>query len=145
MQTFFDLLGWRVSGGDKDLPFSDIFKALGVQISLDNWTKGIVLMQNTEKRILELSGCIDKALREGTLSSAAALSLRGRMQFANSQVWGRASKICLKQVTLHAYNNSSSKVCDALAAALTTFRKSFECREVQGSHCWHQQAPVCVY
>ena len=107
----FDLLGWRVSGGDKDLPFSDFFKALGVQISLDNWTKGIVLMQNTEKRILELSGCIDKALREGTLSSAAALSLRGRMQFANSQVWGRASKICLKQVAL-AYNNNSSKVCD---------------------------------
>ena len=123
VQTFFDLLGWKVSGGDKDLPFNSIFKALGVQISLDNWTKGVVLMQNTEKRIVELSGCIDKALKEGTLSSAAALSLRGRMQFANSQVWGRASKICLKQVTLHAYNSNSSKVCDALAAALTTFRK----------------------
>ena len=80
-------------------------------------------MQNTEKRIHELSSFIDKALHEGTLSCAAALALRGRMQFANSQVWGRASKTCLKQVTLHAYGDHSGAIQEPLAAALKTFRK----------------------
>jgi hypothetical protein len=45
------------------------------------------------------------------------------MQFANSQVWGRASKICLKQVTTHAYSSESHNISDTLAAALTTFKK----------------------
>ena len=101
VRAFVDLLGWKVSGREKDLPFDRIFKALGVQMSLDNWRGGTVFMQNTEKRILELNECIDKALSTGVLTCASVLALRGRMQFANSQVWGRASKVCLKQVMLH--------------------------------------------
>ena len=122
--TLFSLLGWKVSGGDKDLPFDKTFKALGIQISLNDWTRGSVLMQNTEKRIFELNEAIDKAIKEGSLSCAAALSLRGRMQFANSQVWGRASRICLKHVTSHAYSNGSGEIDEALATALSTFRKT---------------------
>lgn len=80
-------------------------------------------MQNTEKRILELIESIDRALDAGVLTYAAALALRGRMQFANFQVWGRASKVCLKQVTMHAYGGGSDAVDAPLAAALSTFKK----------------------
>ena len=80
-------------------------------------------MQNTEKRICELSDFIDKTLQAGTLTCAAALALRGRMQFANSQVWGRASKVCLKQVTVPAYDNEADVILEPLASALSTFKK----------------------
>jgi hypothetical protein len=39
---FFRLLGWLVSAGEKDLPFSETFKALGVEIDCSAWRNGLV-------------------------------------------------------------------------------------------------------
>ena len=47
---FFKLLGWGVSDGEKDLPFSTVFKALGVEIDLTQWRVGRAKFANTEKR-----------------------------------------------------------------------------------------------
>ena len=91
---FFKLLGWATSGGDKDLPFDTKFKALGVEVDLGEWQLGRASFRNTAKRVEELVQTIDEILESGVLSAQMALSLRGRMQFAKSQIWGRAAKIC---------------------------------------------------
>ena len=114
VEQFFRLLGWQISGGEKDLPFRKCFKALGVEINFSNWCDGCVLFRNTEKRVTELLETIDGILRSGFLDPSAALSLRGRMQFAKSQVWGRASRLCLSAVTSHAYSGSGPKISDHL-------------------------------
>lgn len=93
-----------MSGGEKDRQFCADFKALGVQISFAMWDKRIALVSNTEKRVEELMQSISKILAEGRMSKPVALSLCGRMQFVNSQVWGRANKLCLNAVTAHVYN-----------------------------------------
>ena len=121
---FFKLLGWGVSDGEKDLPFSAVFKALGVEIDLTLWKDGRAKFANTEKRINELLSTIDKILEAGKLSEAEALSLRGRMQFAHSQLWGRSSKLCLNAVTAHAYASKNPEVDDGLAHFLRLFKSS---------------------
>jgi hypothetical protein len=121
---FFKLLGWGVSDGEKDLPFSAVFKALGVEIDLTLWKEGRAKFANTEKRINELLSTIDKILEAGKLSEAEALSLRGRMQFAHSQLWGRSSKLCLNAVTAHAYASKNPEVDDGLAHFLRLFKSS---------------------
>lgn len=118
---FFRLLGWRVSGGDKDVPFAGSFKALGVKINFCKWLKGVVQFSNTPKKVDELVGTINQILECGQLSPAAALSLRGRMQFARAQLWGRAGRVCLNLITKHAYSNSGAKIPRDTAAALSTF------------------------
>lgn len=121
---FFKLLGWAVSDGEKDLPFAQVFKALGVQIDLSLWKEGKAKFANTEKRVSELVGTIEKILGSGNLPAAEALSLRGRMQFAHSQLWGRSSKLCLNAVTSHAYATNGSKIDEVLIHHLNAF-KSF--------------------
>ena len=96
-QQFFKLLGWAISLGDKDQPFADKFKALGVEIDCTRWLEGID----------ELAASIEKILELGRLSKQGALVLRGRMQFAKTQIWGRTSKLCLNAITSHAYQHSS--------------------------------------
>ena len=59
-QQFFKLLGWAVSLGDKDQPFSHKFKALGAEIDCTGWTNGVVSFANTNKRIEELISSLDK-------------------------------------------------------------------------------------
>ena len=107
---FFKLLGWIVSAGDKDLPFSESFKALGVEIDLASWPSGRVSFKNTQKRVQELQDTIGKILASGNMSISEALSLRGRMQFAKSQIWGRSAKRCLRAVTAQAYGSEGSSM-----------------------------------
>ena len=62
------------------------------------------------KRIDELVATITEILDTGTLSAQKAFSLRGRMQFAHAQLWGRSSKLCLNAVTRHAYTRTGDAV-----------------------------------
>ena len=137
VSQFFKLLGWATSSGDKDLPFSETFKALGVEISCSNWCDGVVRFQNTEKRIAELTKTISDILKLGRLSQPDALALRGRMQFAKSQIWGRSSKLCLNAVTKHAYDSTSSTLDPHTIMCLTTFLKSLNSsRPREVTPCW---------
>ena len=64
---------------------------------------------------------IGKILASGDMSISEALSLRGRMQFAKSQIWGRSAKLCLGAVTAHAYGSEGSSISDHTRACLQTF------------------------
>lgn len=77
---FFGLLGWAISGDDKDLAFARVFKVLGVQICLhlDRSRSGTISFQNTPKRVEELIGSISAILKAGRLLPREALALRGR-------------------------------------------------------------------
>ena len=120
---FFKLLGWQVSSGDKDLPFALEFKALGIEISLKDCLTGSVFFKNTDKRVKELVCTITELLDRGKMTQPEALSLRGRMQFAKAQIWGRAARICLNAVTEHAYGLSNGAMSAATCTALSTFRE----------------------
>ena len=120
---FFKLLGWGVSLGEKDLPFAEKFKALGIEIDCTRWNDGIVAFANTEKRTKELVSTIDDIISTAKLTKQAALVLRGRMQFAKAQLWGRAAKLCLTAITAHAVGFDGDVPSDRTLAFLKTFRE----------------------
>ena len=121
VHAFFRILGWEVSGEGKDQDFSSRFSALGIEVSLDRFGAGVVEFSNTPKRVNELSETIKQILDAGSMSQALALSLRGRMQFAKAQLWGRASKLCLNAVTSHAYKSDSAKLDEKTVDSLKHF------------------------
>jgi hypothetical protein len=120
---FFKLLGWAVALGDKDLPFDVRFKALGIEINCELWLSGVVSFANTEKRTRELLETINQILLAGRLRKPDALLLRGRMQFAKAQMWGRAAKLCLSAITNHAYYSSEESLSDRTVGALEVFKR----------------------
>ena len=121
VELLFDLLGWQFAReGDKALPFGPNFGALGVQIDLTNFDRGFIEFSNTEKRKTELQALVQNIVKTGSLSSADALKLRGRLQFADGQLFGRIGKLCLNEVTAHAFANSS-EVSPRLRSLLELF------------------------
>ena len=92
---FFDLLGWQFAReGDKSSPFGSSFSALGIRVSLEHFTDGWVEFANTESRVMEVCGTIHSVLESGELCYKDAIRLRGRLQFADGQLFGRG-KLCL--------------------------------------------------
>ena len=98
VELLFNLLGWHFAqDGDKALPFGSSFGA---------FLKELVL----------------SIVETGTLSHADALKLRGRLQFADGQLFGRLGKLCLKEITDHAFSSTGSKINLRLRQLLQLFQ-----------------------
>ena len=119
-------LGWRFAeSGDKAAPFGELVNVLGVSIDVASMGGGKILIDNTANRKLEIAAVISSIL-EGGLPRADALRLRGRLQFASGQLFGRLAKKALSIVTEHAY---SPKNVDA--ETISALRLYLSCLESQ--------------
>jgi len=94
ISQFFRLLGWLISSGGKDLPFSPVFKALGVEISLVECHLGNVIFRNTTRRVEELVCAITSILDKGQMTQAEALSL-GENAICKGSDMGRGCQVML--------------------------------------------------
>ena len=95
--AFFKLTGWLFAEeGAKCSPFGPLCEALGVVFNLECSSTGLAKVCNTASRVEELCVDIDKVLEERVLSSKTAQRLRGRMQFADAQVFGKTGRRCLR-------------------------------------------------
>lgn len=94
--ALFKLLGWAFAeSGDKCVPFGCHAEALGVLFNLKDSCQGAAFVTNTEKRIDELCAEIQSVLDSGKLMRKHAQRLRGRMLFADAQIYGRTGRRCL--------------------------------------------------
>ena len=125
VDILFRLLGWKYAiEGDKAQAFSSSFTALGIQIDLSNFPAGFVNFSNTPKRVDELSTSIARSLEKGTMTVLECQKLRGRMQFADSQLFGRAGKLCMKAISDHAFVHGAGKMRSECHNALQRFSVS---------------------
>ena len=83
---------------------------------------GKFLVDNSEKRKQELSQFITEVLESGHLSTHDALKLRGCMQFASGQLYGRAVRLCMALVSNHAYTPGGSRASSELSRSLSRCR-----------------------
>ena len=127
VHVFFRLLGWRYAEeGPKAPPFHELFNALGISIDVSNLHRDRVLFDNTESRKRELLLMIEEILTSGTLSRASALRVRGRLQFASGQLFGRIARGALQSVTTHAYSTKTPKISPELVHALQLHKSLLE-------------------
>ena len=100
VDSLFSLLGWRISK-NKLLDFNTLCKVLGVQLDLRQSGEKLCFVTNSEERVEELVRELDEALRTKMLPRSEGKKLRGRLQFASSQVFGRKFRRLLKVLSNH--------------------------------------------
>ena len=96
--SLFTLLGWETSS-DKDAGFSCLARVLGVVVSFSDIKAGLLSVSNTEHRKKDVAALIDKMVNTGLASAHEVAVLRGRLMFADNQVFGRRSKQCFLTLT----------------------------------------------
>ncbi|CAE7578426.1 unnamed protein product [Symbiodinium sp. CCMP2592] len=125
--TFFRLLGWLFDEcGSKAVDFSTSFKALGVLFNLAQSPKGLVTISNTPTRITELTTVISTLLASRKLTRAEAQRLRGRMQFCDSFLFGRASRLSLQAVSRHVHSTHDEVIDGDLWDSLLRFHNCLQ-------------------
>ena len=86
---------------EKLIPFDSVCKVLGVKFDLSLAEEGLVSVVNTEDRVRELIEEIDNSLFAGKLRKKDGERLRGRLQFASIQLFGRLMRNKLKSLNAH--------------------------------------------
>ena len=123
----FGLLGWRIAEeGEKADEFSRLVTALGIQVDLSKLAEGRIFFSNAEKRVAELVHLINGFLDRGLMSTLEAQKLRGRMQFAYGQLFGRVGKLCMAAVTHQVFVLKPGRIGKSCIAALKRFRTSLQ-------------------
>ena len=118
---FFQLVGWETSS-EKDSGFSFTARALGVEICLGEAHLGLLSVQNTESRKRELAAAITHALDAKGAPSKDFECLRGRMLFAEGQIFGRRANQSMKILSAACRNAGYVKVTPELELSLTFLR-----------------------
>ena len=102
-ETLLDLLGRKYDkSGDKSDQMSETVSALGVLFDLSKTGSGKLFVSNTEKRKVDVCEQVAEALARGVLSQHAAASLKGRLGFAEGQLFGRGVKRLINELGKHA-------------------------------------------
>eukprot|EP00435_Cladocopium_sp_Y103_P008649 s2538_g2.t1 len=92
--SLFRLTGWLFAeDGDKCKPFDTSCEALGVMFHVALAGDGCIQVKNTQSRVDDLKSEIEDVVKIGRLSAKAAQRLRGRMQFADSQLYGKCLRV----------------------------------------------------
>ena len=144
VQALFKLLGWLfATDGKKAEPFKDECVALGVEFDLASSAKGSIYVRNTESRVAELCSDFEALVQKGGVRVAHARSIQGRMMFADSQIFGRAGKRCMKVLSVSALSgwHKFSKFEVACIVQFVMALRSGPPREIR-SNSWEQ---VCVF
>eukprot|EP00438_Fugacium_kawagutii_P016271 Skav232599 [mRNA] locus=scaffold2282:11506:13323:+ [translate_table: standard] len=100
ISAMFSFLGWKLSE-DKLIPFDSVCKVLGVRLDPNNAKLGIVRVANTPERVEELVEELSQIVKENRLSRKDGGKLRGRLQFASSQLFGRSLRKYLQELNNH--------------------------------------------
>ena len=123
VETLFEVLGILLSKADKkNLDFAKTFDVLGVSFDLHVQPKDYFEISNTSSRVTDLSTRITHVLDEGKLRPREAKSLRSRLNFANSQLYGRMAAAVLKDLGRYECSRSSTKLDGNTKVLLNLFR-----------------------
>ncbi len=95
---------------------------LGVQLDLRQSGDRLCFITNTDEGVEELTKELDEALRTKTLSRCEGEKLRGRLQFASSQVLGRKFRRLLTVLSNHVTQGRKS-LSEHTEACLSDIRK----------------------
>ena len=128
--SFFTMLGWDVSD-EKDAGFLTVARVLGVCIDLSDTKSGLVSVYNTDARKSEIRDSIDKLLETGAYRRGELLTLRGRLLFAENQIFGKSCNVAMKIVSSYAEHHPHGTIPSELAASLKILRD----RVVNGVPC----------
>ena len=103
--------------------FQSQMAALGVIVDTSKFSDGSIFLLHTDSRKAELNDTIDKHLLEGTLTQKEAKSLRGRLIWFESFMFGRVANLSLHAIGKRAIDGGgNTTVSVELRRALCFFK-----------------------
>ena len=145
-EDLVELLGWKVATKkEKRKPFAKVFDSLGVVFDFTLSTKGEFAVTNKPSRLEALEATADRWESTGRCTQAEAMSLRGVVNFAENQLFARASAILMPALRQKANPSTTSLVASAgLVKELRDFVKFLKRARPRRIVASDRREPLCL-
>ena len=125
-KAMLTLFGFEFAA-DKLLPFEQTCEVLGVKLDLSLAHEGEIRITNKPSRIEEVRGLLESAVALKALVPSKVPRFIGKLQYADSQVWGRAGRIALGDLrSLGGSGRHAVSLDGSQLAALEVLKARFE-------------------
>ena len=92
LESMLSLLGWDVAMTEaKRKPFSVVFTSLGVKVDFERAVGEEIIVSNKDGRIEGIRSAVEELQSKGTMNFKEALSVKGKLQFAEGQLFYRVA------------------------------------------------------
>ena len=113
------MLGWQIAETEeKRKPFNKQFVSLGVQIDLTSAGREEIILRNKPGRVKAIQEQIEEILRKNECGFQEALSIKGKLAFAEGQVFGRVAAPVNRILSFWAKDNHRRQCNEELVLSL---------------------------
>ena len=126
----------------------DTFGVLGVTVDLRRTLteEAVLVVSNTEERVREIKGHIERIIKDDAMSAAEASQLRGRLGFSNSQTFGREGAYAFKALGVRAAGSGAkTNFHPTLKEALLWWARHFDMTKPRKVRLRRDQVPVYIF
>ena len=122
-EGLFKLLGMQFAAdGPKAPPFDSIFKTLGLQVDVLQWSEDVVLLEHIESRKAESAATLKEILQANSSTTKQLERLHGRFVWFNSYIFGRRINSAVRVVSKYSRSaNNPTKLDEPLKTAFAQF------------------------
>ncbi len=141
-----ELLGWDVSmSATKRFLFEHCFVSLGVQISFGKTLSDAITVSNKPGRIESLKRAIDNVKAVGTLGFREALSIKGKVAYAEGQLFGRVAAPLCRFLSTWSSKGIDRQVTPELLMLLDSSLEALSSARPRVVSCHEASKPVIVF
>ena len=94
---------------------------LGVFVDCSELAAGVIIVDNKPERIHDISQEILNVLETGRCLRPQAAALRGRLQYASNQIFGRVAVSCMTSLAEHQFRSKTAFISESLREDLNQF------------------------
>ena len=145
MVNLLDLLGFAYSG-HKLKDFASEASVLGVDVDLTRVGELEVLVKNKRSRVEDILNSVQQVMESKSLTFSECSKILGRVQFADSQIMGRAGKLAMctirESVRKH---ETSSQVGDEVLESFHVLVQRLTSGVPRTIPCAEETSPVLVF
>ena len=147
LENLFKLLGWKISEGDKRLPFAKRFVSLGVQVNFCSEVDEYIELENKEGRVDGIEEMMKPYLeKQKVFGFREALSVRGKMSFAEGQTFSRVLAPVARMLSMWVKSGERSYLSQELTLGISrgiSHLRSARPKRINPRRC--MKPPVLVF
>ena len=145
-RAMFALTGFDIAKEvKKNKPFSPSFKFLGIIADLSSLPIGTVTFTNKPERVEDIVKTIDSITKSGRCPPPLMAELRGKTQYAATQIAGRLTVGPSHTLSEHQYRSKSGIVNGHTLEALREVRDVFLNAPPRSLQCLGERRPILVF
>lgn len=140
------LLGWTLSLEEKkNKPFAAIYNQLGLVVNMSQLKDGRAIYENKPERVADISEMVNDVIKRKRCPKPLMAEIRGKGQYAASQVAGRVANGVLHELGDHQYKARTDELSQHNLDLLARLRDIISNSRPRSISCFGETRPILVF